>query len=762
MKNYTNLILPFLLAFFPLFSLAQAGSGEALKFNGSSNFVECGSINLSGSAITLQTWVKVQAFKTASPFISSLIGTEQGGSQASIRLGDAAVAADKIQFVLQFGTSFSKLASTSSLSTNKWYHIAATYDGSSMKIYINGILDASMGAFGSFSSNDIFEIGRNYANSRILNGEIDEVSVFTSALSESTIREWMCQKINSSHPNYNSLSGYWPLNEGSGTTTDDASTNSNIGTLSGSPIWKASGAAIGDESVQVYTTSPFSIGLSHPDGDSMHITSTAGTFQGVHLYRVDSVPNVTSVPASLQYLDTTRYWGVFPVNTGTYDAAYYYNGNNAAAGLVCSLSFGKRNDNSSIAWSQAIPDSVNYTNQVMQENITGRSEIILAVGQGGPHTFNYTISEPLCNGDNNGFAVANVTGGLSPYSYVWSGGSATDTSDATATGYAYVTVTDANSCVSSDSVFIDEPNILSSNANSTSASCADINNGSITLSTFGGTAPFSYAWSDPNNSTTASINAVYAGNYTVTITDANGCFDSFNYSVGSIGPNPFPFLGNDTILCNGTVLGLTTEPNGGPFVSYNWSNGNTSPILVATGTGVYSVTVTNSTGCSGSDTIFLNYVPPIEVNLGNGPILGIGQAVIDAGAGFNTYQWNTGATTQAITVGQSGSYWVKTTDTNGCKDADTVQVQLAPNGINTIQNQFARIYPNPTQDILKINLINPSVEIETVSIMDLTGKIVRTMTAETQYNVADLNTGMYFITLTAVDGKTNQFRFQKL
>ena len=183
---------------------------------------------------------------------------------------------------------------------------------------------------------------------------------------------------------------------------------------------------------------------------------------------------------------------------------------------------------------------------------------------------------------------------------------------------------------------------------------------------------------------------------------------------------------------------------------------------MATGTGVYSVTVTNSTGCSGSDTIFLNYVPPIEVNLGNGPILGIGQAVIDAGAGFNTYQWNTGATTQAITIGQSGSYWVKTTDTNGCKDADTVQVQLAPNGINTIQNQFARIYPNPTQDILKINLINTSVEIETVSIMDLTGKIVRTMTAETQYNVADLNTGMYFITLTAVDGKTNQFRFQKL
>lgn len=761
MKNYTKLFFPLFFAIIPFLALGQAGSGSALKFNGSSNYVECGAINLSGSAITLQGWVKVQAFKTTFPYISSFIGTEQGGSQASIRFGDATVPADKIQFVLQFGSSFSKLASTSNLSTNKWYHIAATYDGSTMKIYINGVLDASMAASGSFSSNDIFEIGRNYGNDRILNGEIDEASVFTSALSQSTIREWMCKKINATHPNYSTLSGYWPLNEGSGTTTDDASPNSNIGTLTGSPVWKTSGAAIGDESVQVYASS-FSIGLSHPDGDSMHIESTAGSFQGVHLYRVDSVPNVTTVPASLQYLDSSRYWGVFPVNAATYEATYFYNGNNSATGLGCNLSFGTRDNNSSSTWVQAVPDSVDYTNQFMQESLTDRNEIILAIGQGGPHTFNYTISEPLCNGDNNGFAVANVSGGLGPYTYIWSGGSTSDTSDATTSGFVYVTVTDANSCVSTDSVFVDEPNLISANGNSTSASCADTNNGSIALTTFGGTAPFSYAWSDPNNSTTASINNIYAGNYSVTITDANGCSDSFSYSVGSIGPDPFPFLGNDTSLCNGTVLGLTTEPNGGPFISYAWSNGNTSPILVATATGNYSVTVTNSVGCSGSDTIFLNYVAPIAVNLGNGPILGIGQAVIDAGAGFNTYQWSTGANTQSIIVVQSGSYWVKTTDTNGCKDADTVQVQLAPNGIQTLQNQFVRIYPNPTQDILKIALINSSVEIESVSITDLTGKIVRTMPSGSQYNVADLNSGMYFITLTTADGKINQFRFQKL
>lgn len=746
------------------FAFSQAGSGYDLDLNGSSTYVNCGTINMNGSALTLQAWVKVQAFKSSSPWISSVLGTEDPNSSSSafIRLGDGNLAPEKPQFVLRINGAPQKLDAISSLTTNKWYHLSATYDGTTMKLYINGVLDNTLTVSGSISSNGPFAIGRNYADSRILNGEIDEASVFLATLSEVTIREYMCKRISSSHPNYTDLEGYWPLNEGSGTTVADESPNSYNGTFVNSPIWKFSGAPIGDVSKYVYNTSAFNFGIAHPDGDSLSVVSTNSGFEGVHLYRVDSVPNTTNVPASLQYIDTTRYWGVFPVGNTNYDATYHYAGNSATTGLSCNLSLATRATNASTAWAQQIPDSVNYTNEFLQYATSGRKEIILAIGQGGPHTFSYTITEPSCNGLSDGNADVSVSGGLAPYTYNWQTNSTTNSSGAVGAGYAYITVTDANSCISTDSVMITEPDTLSASANIIPATCADTNTGAIGLSINGGTSPFSFTWSDPNNSTTASLQNAFAGSYTVTVTDNNGCTNSFSYSIGSIGPDPMPFLGNDSIICEGTVHGITTGSIGGPFNSFLWNNGTTGPILVVNQTGNYSVTVTNSTGCSGADTIFLNYVAPIQVNLGNGPVTGIGSATLDAGPGFNSYLWNTGGTTQTIQAFSSGDFWVKTTDSNGCRSADTVKVELAPNGIETINNQFAKIYPNPTSDILHINVFDTQVSLSNIAISDLTGKQVKSSSGTQIFDVRDLSPGLYFITISTTDGKKNQFRFQKL
>lgn len=758
MNMMRSIALAFALIGITLSGFSQAGPGKSLKFNGSSQYVDCGIINLTGSAITLQGWVKVTAFKSVSPYISSFIGTEQPGSQAAVRFGDATVAANKVQFVLKFGTSFSKLASNSTLNTNTWYHIACTYDGSTMKIYINGVLDASMSASGSFDSYDTFELARNYGNDRILNGEIDEASVFTTALSQTTIREWMCKKINPLHPNYSALEGYWPLNEGSGTSTADASGNGYTGTLTGTPLWKNSGAAIGDASVQTYATSISGLGLAHPNGDSISINPISGSYQGLHIYRVDSVPYVTTAPSGIQYLDTTRYWGVFPVGTMTYGASYFYNGNPTAQGIVCNLSMAKRTDGSGTTWTQQVPDTVSYTLQSMTFANTGRSEIIMAVGQGGPHSFSYNITEPSCNGLADGNAQVVVSGGLAPYTYDWSTGSTADTCGMVATGYVIVTVTDANSCESIDSVMITEPAVVGASANITAATCADTNNGKIILNANGGTAPYTYTWDDPNNSTTATVNNLYAQIYNVTVTDAHGCAGTFDFTVGSIGPDPMPFIGYDSTLCNGTVYGITASGSGGPFTHYNWSNGNTTPILVVNQGGTYSVTVSNSTGCSGSASVTLTYVAPIQVTIPT-TTLGIGQATIDAGAGFAAYLWNTGATTQSITVQQSGSYWVKTTDTNGCKSGDTTNVIMAPNGINTISNNGISIYPNPAQKELNINVSSGSIA--EIQIMDLTGKVVAKSKNESIMNIESLPAGMYFVRVSTSDLKVQTFKIQK-
>ncbi len=75
---------------------------------------------------------------------------------------------------MSFGSSQVKLNTNTAFNTNTWYHIAATYDGAAMKIYVNGNLDASFAVTGNFTANGILYLGRNYDNSRTLNGFLDE------------------------------------------------------------------------------------------------------------------------------------------------------------------------------------------------------------------------------------------------------------------------------------------------------------------------------------------------------------------------------------------------------------------------------------------------------------------------------------------------------------------------------------------------------------------------------------------------------------
>ena len=135
MKKITTLLVAFLISSL----LFAQGSGKMLDFNGSSSYVDCGTLNISGSALTLQTWVKVDAFKTVSPFISTVMGTETPGvSHAQVRMGDGGLAANKVQFILLIGGTNHKLNGVQGLNTNTWYHIAASIrwkNGRSICIY---------------------------------------------------------------------------------------------------------------------------------------------------------------------------------------------------------------------------------------------------------------------------------------------------------------------------------------------------------------------------------------------------------------------------------------------------------------------------------------------------------------------------------------------------------------------------------------------------------------------------------------------------
>jgi hypothetical protein len=128
-----------------------------------------------------------------------------------------------------------------------------------------------------------------------------------------------------------------------------------------------------------------------------------------------------------------------------------------------------------------------------------------------------------CHGASDGSIDITVNGGSSPYNYNWSNGDNTQDLSSIGAGTYTLTVSDANYCDTVVSVTLDEPPVLTVDTNAVT-DAGNGNNGSIDLTVSGGTSSYNYNWS--NNATSQDISGLSAGNYTVTVTDANLCADT--------------------------------------------------------------------------------------------------------------------------------------------------------------------------------------------------------------------------------------------
>jgi len=145
------------------------------------------------------------------------------------------------------GVKFDVLA-TNLLDLNQWQHLAFTYDGTYIRLYKNGNLVDSTGANGTITqTTQSFKIGTlDWSGTGFyMNGSLDEVRLWEATLSQNAINNWMCSEITFAHPYYNSLAGYWRLNDGVGTMATDLSVNANNGTLNNNPIWQVSTSCFG-------------------------------------------------------------------------------------------------------------------------------------------------------------------------------------------------------------------------------------------------------------------------------------------------------------------------------------------------------------------------------------------------------------------------------------------------------------------------------------------------------------------------------------
>jgi len=325
-------------------------------------------------------------------------------------------------------------------------------------------------------------------------------------------------------------------------------------------------------------------------------------------------------------------------------------------------------------------------------------------------TSDYNGQDLSCNaaagGTPDGIIAAAPTGGTGPYTYLWSNGSTAQTVNGVGAGTYNVTVTDANGCTATSSVTVTEPPVLSSTGavasdyNGQDVSCNGSTDGSITVTPAGGTAPYTYLWS--NGSTTQTATGVGAGNYNVTVTDANGCTVTSSVTVtepafaltatAQVTSN----YNGQHVSCNGGTNGsIGTTPAGGtaPY-TYLWSNGATTQAVTGVGAGTYTVTVTDVNGCATTATVTVNEPAAltsvasvtsnhngqhVSCNTTAGGTPDGGMTVVGSGGtGSYAYLWSNGSTAQSPTGIGAGTYNVTITDMNGCTVTSSVTLTEPP------------------------------------------------------------------------------------
>ena len=305
-----------------------------------------------------------------------------------------------------------------------------------------------------------------------------------------------------------------------------------------------------------------------------------------------------------------------------------------------------------------------------------------------------------CNSLSDGSIDLSVSGGLSPFTYVWSNGFFSQDVSSLLSGTYSVTVTDALGQIVTAIYTITEPSVITPIYIVTNTSGFGMNNGSISVSVSGGAPPYTYYWIG-YTSTSSTLYNLSAGTYVSYILDANNCFVVDSIVVLDDVPIPLIITSSVTdVLCTGNSTGSIdiTVSGGVPPYSYLWSNGSTSEDLGNITAGNYIINVTDAQGQSLLDTIVVNEPFPLSLSyvITNESGVGASDGSIDltmvGGIAPYSYFWNTNPsqTTEDITNLSAGTYVVYVGFNNWtCFISDTVVVSVGSTGCtDTLANNY--------------------------------------------------------------------------
>lgn len=357
-----------------------------------------------------------------------------------------------------------------------------------------------------------------------------------------------------------------------------------------------------------------------------------------------------------------------------------------------------------------------------------------------------TPTHPTCANSSNGAINSTVSGGITPYNYLWSNGANTPNLQNLPAGSYSLTVTDALGCTKVASTTLIAPPAFSVTATVTNASHCGATNGTATATPIGSAGPFTFLWS--NGGTTQTLSNLGAGNYTVTVTNAQGCTATttatitqpLTLDVNVTGTNLV--CGNDN---NGTLTANVTY--GTPPYSFVWSNGGSTQVLTGLPAGNYTVTVTSSQGCVGTASKTITGSPVINLNLTvqnvtcNGSSTGSITSSVTGGTVPFTYLWSNGASTTSISNLVAGNYSLTVTDNLGCTSSQSVTVNQPLPLVLTFINSPGSCGANGTS--------NANVTGGTAPYTYLWGN------GATTANINNLAPGIYTVTVTDANNCTS-------
>ena len=313
-----------------------------------------------------------------------------------------------------------------------------------------------------------------------------------------------------------------------------------------------------------------------------------------------------------------------------------------------------------------------------------------------PSALNVTGSSiPESCGQNDGSVSINVTGGTVTYSFFWTGpnGFTSTVEDITGleAGTYVITVNDANGCTAILTVIVNGTFAPTLSLSKNDPSSCGLSDGDATVVATGGTSPYTYIWNDPSFQSTATATALAAGTYLVVVTSNSGCTASGNITLNDPGSPTLAIINSSNVSCFGGSDGTAeVQASGGmtPYF-YTWSSGTntSSAAVIGLPAGVISVTVVDSTGCSGTTSVTITE-PSTSVSI---DAVSIGDlacfddadgsvgVTVSGGIPSYNYLWSpNGETTQNLSGLSGGSYSVVVTDQNGCMDSTSPIAVIEP------------------------------------------------------------------------------------